>query len=425
MRRHAAFLLVPDFREVILEILAPVCLSPTADQGIAAGELQPKPRHMLVVGQGVEPQRHLGELHSDGIQVHAVDVAVREEHPHLLQLAAVLRLRQGLRARHLHRMLHVKLSDLVDAFIQERRRSHGRLADAPREDLFCLRLVVGQAFELLLYEHFKRLLHEALRQNFRRVVRGRVLTLAPCHAVNEASLLVLLRDLLTRHRILVPDLLVVGVARKFIGPHKVGGVKLVILHLGLLHLVKVGVREEPAVGKERFIDSAQLVQAQMRIADAPPAATALGAFLGKAHEADHLLQNGVREHHGLQELHALIVKERASQGFDAESRTVRVLLVREQVACEVLVRAVREEAEQAVDRLVQKAPLAILLRSQGDQLQIAQAFQGVPQTVGLVLRRNRHVVQVRTRLHEKEEQEPVHVAQTLVRELLRVKPLFP
>ena len=384
-------------------------LPPRAHQRVAADELVAEPRHVPAPLDAVQPERDLGQLACDGIEVDPVDVAVGDVELHLLQLVGVLRVRDPLAALALL-ALQVLLRELVHRLVQECGRAHGGLADREVEDAVGRHVVRNQLAQGVL-DH-------ATGERFRCVVARRLLPVAAREAVDEAAprmdaelpaaLLVAVVDALLL-------LVVVEVARR----HEPGALEHVAVLAGLLHLVQVLLGEEAAVRQQRFVDRAELVDAELSVGDAPaPAAPALGGP-GERHQADHLLQHAVAQLHPVEQRRRAGAEQGAVEGADAEAVVqVRRRSRRQQIDGAALpgaVEAVPDQAEQGLDGVVQVVAVERFLAGQAHQLEVAQVLQAVALAVGLRL--HRRVAEIGARLDVEEEQQPVHVAQAFQAEL--------
>ena len=103
-----------------------VALPPRADQAVAVDDLRAEPRHIAALKDGVQPQRDLGQLHGDGVQVDAVHIAVGDEHLDALQLLHALVVGHAL-PRLLLLAGQVGLGQLGNRLVQERGAAHGGL----------------------------------------------------------------------------------------------------------------------------------------------------------------------------------------------------------------------------------------------------------------------------------------------------------
>ena len=137
-------------------------LPPGADERVAADQLGAEPGHKGALVDGVQPQGDLGQFHRGGVEVHAVDVVVGEEHLHLLQFPGIVLVGQGL-AGFLLFAVQVGAGQLVDRLVEEGGAAHGRLAHGEREDL-----VRG----LVLEQFLEGVFHQALGEHLRGVVGG-------------------------------------------------------------------------------------------------------------------------------------------------------------------------------------------------------------------------------------------------------------
>ena len=300
--------------------------------------------------------------------------------------------------------LQVLLGELVHRLVQERGRAHGRLADGEVENAVGRHVVRDQLPQGVL--------DDAAGERLRRVVARRLLPVAAGEAVDEAAPAMDAELPVTLFVAVVDSfllLVVVQIARR----HEPGALERVVGISRLLHLVEVLLGEEAAVREQRFVDRAELVDAELRVGDAPaPSAPALRGP-GERHQADHLLQHAVAQLHPVEQRCRALPEQGAVEGADAEAVVqMRFLRRRQQIhgaAGAGTVEAVADEAEQGLDGVVEVVAVQRLLAGQAHQLQVAQVLQAVALAVGL--RVHRRVAEVRARLDVEEEQQPVHVAQ--------------
>ena len=190
---------------------------------------------------------------------------------------------------------------------------------------------------------------------------------------------------------------------------------------GRLHLVEVLFGEEAAVGEQRLVHRAQLVDAELGVGDAPaPCAcaasplAAAGSGAAEGHQPQHPLQHVVAQLHLVQQRRGVFAEQPAVQRTHGEAvalRLARRLRRGAGAAQQVLLRveAVADEAEQLLDAQVQVMPVARFLGGQPRHLQVAQPLQPVAAPVRLGVQRR--VVQHGPRLDVEQEQQPVHVPQ--------------
>ena len=162
-------------------------------------------------------------------------------------------------------------------------------------------------------------LDHAAGQHFRRVVGGRLLAVAAGQAEDEASPLVLLAPSHAARRLLV-DKLVRLVAVELVAADEVG------LHILLgrvrvrgLDLVESLLGKEARVGEQPLVDRAQLVDAKLRVGDAPAAGVAPLAFLGERERLDDLLPDAVAHLDAREQRRAGRVKEVGVQPLHAKA----------------------------------------------------------------------------------------------------------
>ena len=233
----------PQLRPLVLlpEARALERLPPRAHQRVATHELITEPRHPAVLVDAVQPQRDLRELQRHRVQVHAVDVAVGDVVPHLLQLVGVPGVRDA-PAKLALLAVEVPLRELVHRLVEERGRAHRRLADGELQDAIGRHVVRDQLLE--------RVLDDAPGERFRGVVARRLLAVTPGQAVDERALR-MHAELLPALLVAVEDLLLVAVPAEVARRHEPGAREVVRGVAGLLDLVEVLLGEEAAVGEQR------------------------------------------------------------------------------------------------------------------------------------------------------------------------------
>ena len=164
----------------------------------------------------------------------------------------------------------------------------------------------------------ERVLDDAPGERFRGVVARRLLTITPGQAVDERTLRMhpeLLPALPRRGRGPSPP----PGTRRGRAPDEPSAREVVRGVAGLLHLVEVLLGEEAAVGEQRLVDRAQLVDAELGVGDAtasPPPALRRTA---QRHQADHLLKHPVAELHPVQQRHRIVPEQPAVQRADGEA----------------------------------------------------------------------------------------------------------
>ncbi len=392
-------------RELALGVAAPA----RPHQRVAAVQLVAEPRHEAVAADGVQPQRHLSQLHGYGVEVHAVHVAVGDVHLHALQLVVALLGRH--RAAQLGlAQAQVGLGQLADGLVQEGGAAHGGLYHLEVEHL---------GGRLAGQQLLQGVAHQAAREALGGVVARARLALAARQAVDELALAVHAQVALPGAR-LVAHALALVVVVELGGGHEVAHVQLVEGVVGALHLVEVLAGDEAAVGEQRLVHAAQLVDAQGGVADALAAALAVGArHAHEVHDARRhaVAQAGVAdvgrvvllvEDVGLERGH----QEHVVVGGPGSGKAAH-LLVGEGVA-------VVHQVEQAVERLVDVVGVAggVQVVAQVGH-QVAQGLEGVALEVGVAAHGGE--AQLGARLHEEQEEDAVHVAQALGGELPGIK----
>ena len=369
---------------------------------------------MPVPVDGVEPERDLGELDRHRVQVDSVHVAVGDEPLCPLKLVGVVRVGDPL--SHLPLLARqVQLGELVDGLVQEGGGPHRRLAHRKVQDLVRRHRV--------RHELAQAVLHEAPGERLRGVVACGLLAVAPPQPVDERSPGVPAEPL-AAVLVEVVDALAVAVAFELGSGHEPRARQVVRLGLGLPDLVEVDLGEEAAVGQERFVDGPELVDPELRVGDAAPAAARAPSApalprTAQRHQLDHALQDVVAQPDPVQERGRALAEEGAVERPDAEAVPERRVRGEEVRAAAPLaaVEPFPDESEEGLDALVKVESGARLLRGELDQLQIAEPFKAVSGAVGV--RSDRSVAQLRPRLDVEEEEQPVHVADALQPQLAR------
>ena len=280
---------------------------------------------MAPLRNGIEPQRHFGQLYGHGVEVHAEHIVVGNVHLHALAFGGVGVVGDGL-AGLLLSGLQVGFGQLVDGFVQKGRTAHGRLADGELQDF--IRRLAGQDFP-------QGMLDQAAGEHIRRVIAGGFFAGATGQAVDEGATWVfprfttkqgfglrVLADAAGRHEIGGFQRVQPGIAAFLAGRQAAGTVRYVDVPLrGLIetirdslvitpffvtgrppaagfgglrvapHLEEVFFRKKATERQQRLVHGAQLVDAQRGVADAPPAAAL--ATTRERHQFDDLLQHVV------------------------------------------------------------------------------------------------------------------------------------
>ena len=163
-------------------------LAAGAYQAVAGGEAQAEPGALAGLVEGGKPEGDLGELDGGGVQVHAVAVVGGEAGLHPGLLALVVLGRDGLGPLLLPG-LEVGVGQLVHGLDEEGARAHGGLADGEGEDVVGGFLAGGRLafFAFLPEQLLEGVLDEALGQDFRRVVAGRLLAVAAGEAEDKVA----------------------------------------------------------------------------------------------------------------------------------------------------------------------------------------------------------------------------------------------
>ena len=146
-------------------------LATATDYRVSALELGAEPRDVRLVAvlsgrqplaaDGTEPERDFREVCGGRVQVNAEDVVVRNHHLDAGLLSRILLNRDGALQLPLL-LLEVDVGKLVDGLVQERGRSHRRLAHGKLHHLV-RRHVIRDAL-------FEGETHETAREDFRRIV---------------------------------------------------------------------------------------------------------------------------------------------------------------------------------------------------------------------------------------------------------------
>ncbi len=376
-------------------------LPPRPHERIARHQLGSEPGHMSAFVDGVEPEGHFGQLHRHGIQVHAVDVVVGQEHLHLLLLPGVI-LVGDLFAGLLLFFQEIGLGQLVDGFVQKGRAAHGGLAHGEFEHL------VGA---LVLEQLLQGILHQAAGEDFRGVVGGRLLPVPARKTVDEGS-----PRVHAELAVLAEHALFLAILREVLGLDEIGGLEGVGVFPGLFHLVEIRFREKPPVGQERFVDGPELVDAELSVGD-PSAALPAVSGPGEGHELDDLPEDLVSKLHPVEKRGALRIEKVGLEGRNAE-RVVGGLGHHPQLTARPFLgrrKPVVDHGKEELQGFVEEGPVSGFLGGERHQFQVPQALQAVAKAVGFGLHGG--VTQLRPGLDVEEKEEPVHVAEAFAREL--------
>ena len=297
-------------------------LPPGTHEAVPGDELVPEPGDRVAGVDRVEPEGDLGQLDGGGIQVDAVDVVVGQVGLDLLLLEEEVVVRDpGSRLSLLP--FEKRLCQLVDRLVGESAAPERRLADRHRED------VVGRP---LLQQLLQRVLDDAARENLGGVVRRALLAIPPGEAVDEGPLRVPLQPP-------VEELLLVGVLRQVGRLHEPGVLQLVVLLPLAAHLVELLLGEEAGVREEPLVNGSELVDPELRVADAaaPPLASPL-LRPGEREALEDLLEDVVAEADPAERRGPLRVEEVTPQGLHPEGVTVAVLPLRNLLLRDLLLR---------------------------------------------------------------------------------------
>ena len=378
-----------------------VGLAPGADQRIAGLELQAEPRHVRPLVDRVEPQRDLGQLDGDGVEVHAEDVVVRQAHFYSLLFALVFVVADRL-AGFLLLQAQVGVGKLADGLVLEGGGTKGHLAEGQVQD-------VGGG--LVLQQFLQGVLHGAAGQAFVRVVGGQLFPVAPGEAIDVLAPVVLEQPpgFAGMGRLVHPFLF--PVARQFLLRHEVGVDQRIVVLGGGLHFVEVGLGEEAGIGQQVFVDPTELVDAELGVGNAPGAPVPPPALPPQRQPLDHLLQDLVAEPHGVEpdlfrQRRVFGIEQMAFQRRDLEV-VVDGFAVEGQAQLAGIA-PLEYQPEQDPDGLVEEVSVAVRIGFQRHQLQVAQGLQRVAFQIVVAL--DGQVAQRRTGLEIEDEQKPVEVA---------------
>lgn len=250
---------------------------------------------------GVEPQRDLRQLHRGPVEVDAVRVVEGDVRLGLLELARVL-LRVDLLAPLLLRQLQIQLGQLVDRLVQERAGAESGLAHPPaqhlrRRDAGLLRFARVDA-PLVVEAEAQRLLNRRPGQGLRCVVRGTGLPVPAGQPVH-------VRTDLVHHRVGQARLRVDGVlldedavarrvrvqpAADLVGRDQPGPALRVATLGDLVHRL---LGDETGVRHQALVHRAEVVDAEIGVADKPAPALALALDQGQV--AQNLVQHLVAQ----------------------------------------------------------------------------------------------------------------------------------
>jgi len=123
-------------------------LSPCTDEGVAVDKLSTEPRHIAILVDRVQPERYLGKLHGNRVQVDTVNIVIGNVHLDFLQFVHTALMTDRLATFSLF-AVNICLCKLIDSFVQERRTAHCRLADGKAE-YFVSSLVFQKLLEGIL-----------------------------------------------------------------------------------------------------------------------------------------------------------------------------------------------------------------------------------------------------------------------------------
>ena len=380
---------------------------PRAHQRVAGEELVPEPRHVPVLHEAVQPQRHLGQLHRHRVQVDPEHVPVGDVVPRALQLLGALPRRNAPPQLPLA-PLQIALRQLVDGLVQERRRPHRRLAHPQLQD--------PRGRHARVDALLQGLPHHRPRQRLGRVEARRPLALAPRPPEQEPALRVAQQPPAPP---LVPDVdpLLLRVPLEGLRGHEPGRLQLVPHAPGDLHLVQVLPGDGAPERQQGLVHPAEVADAQLTVRDAPPPAPSLRRP-GQREQAQDPLHDLVAQPGALQQRRPGGVEQPAVERLHAERAVQRPLLERQPpLPPRRRLEALPHELEEAVQAAPDVLAVPVPGRLQTRHLQVPQPLEAVPSAVGL--RVHRHVAQLRPRLAAEQEQQPVQVAQALRPQPLR------
>ena len=321
--------------------------------------------------------------------------------PHLLQLVGVVRVWYPLLKFPLP-PLQIAFGELVHGLVQERRRPHRRLADRQVEDALRGHVVGNQLLEGVL--------DDAAGQRLRGVVAGRLLAVPSGEPVNEASLRVD-AELLPPLVVQVVHPLVLGVLVEVAGRDEPGVLQVVRVVLRLLDLVKVLLREEPAIREQRLINRAELVDPKLRVGDASPTTPAPARGSAQRHQPDDRLQHPVPQLDFVEQRRGAFPEQGTVELADVEG----VLPVAELPG--PALETVPDQSEERLDGVVEVEAVQRLLAVERNNFEVAQVLQAVAHAVGVCV--HRRVAEVGAGLDVEQEQQPVHVPEAFEPEFPR------
>ena len=219
----------------------------------------------------------------------------------------------------------------------------------------------------------------------------------------------------------VVDLLLLLVLAEVPRRNEPGACEIVRVVAGLLDLVEVLLGEEAAVGEQRLVDRAQLVDAELGVGNAPASSAPPSGRTAQRHQPDDLLEHPVPELHPVEKRHGVVPEEAAVEGPNRKAMSPGAA-PREEVSAPA-VETLADQPEQGLDAVVQVVAVQGLLARQAHHLEVAQPFEAVALPVRL--RVDRRVAEVGPRFDVEEEEQPVHVAETLQAEFARERIVEP
>ena len=207
--------------------------------------------------------------------------------------------------------------------------------------------------------------------------------------------------------------LILVVVAQFTFGYEIADVQIVYLVALALNLIQVFLREKATVGQQSLIDAAQLVDAQITVTDAPPALALLGT--GEAHLVDDLKQHPVTDASFLNECGTFGIEDVRFQRINTENALNGLLICLNLFRSRI---AVIDQLEQQVERFLDIVAVLFHIRiGTGSVRDLAEAFKGIAQRIDVCL--HGRVSQFGLRFNEKHEQDAVHIAQTLQRQIFR------
>jgi len=137
----------------------------------------------------IKPQGEFAQLNGSWVQIDTIDIVCGNISLHLLQLIAIT---VGLYAPVTQAFFslltlllgQVSLSQLIDDLVLECGSTHSRLQNLQFKEFGSLTLVGTHIVE----DRFERIFHSTTRQHLRRIVAGRLLTVASIQTIHKGTL---------------------------------------------------------------------------------------------------------------------------------------------------------------------------------------------------------------------------------------------